>query len=176
MDAEIAAAVGCQVPAAVDVFLAVAETGAEDARDALVPGKLHEGLRIGNADQLGGFRPVADILAVAVDEEVRGRAIDELEALLRRPLPMVGRDALADDAARHRDELIVDVRDAELVDFLSHLPNEIAAARCIDVFFEICRRLHGTHSLFARVATDLHSAFMHSFRRALPLSSVQLHG
>ena len=68
------------MPAGIDLLLAVAEAGAEDAGDALVPGQLHEGLGIGNADQLGGLGAIADVVPVAVDEEIRGRAIDQLEA------------------------------------------------------------------------------------------------
>src|SRR3990172_8405958 len=109
------------MPAALVVFLAIAEAGAEHARNALVPRQLNERLGIGNADQLGGLGAVADVLAVAIAEEVCGRTIDELEALRRRALPVIRGDALADDAARHRDELIVDVGDAELVDLLAHL-------------------------------------------------------
>src|SRR5262249_55072160 len=96
--AEVAAAVGGQMPARIDLLLAVAEAGAEDAGDALVPGKLHEGLGIGNADQLGGLGAVADIVLVAVDEEIGGRSIDQLEALFRDALPVIRRHALADDA------------------------------------------------------------------------------
>src|SRR5690606_40045066 len=61
-DAQVAAAIRGQVPSRVDLLLAVPEAGAEDPRDALVPGQLHEGFRIGDADQLGGFRPVADVV------------------------------------------------------------------------------------------------------------------
>ena len=71
-------------PPGIDILLPIAETGAEDARDSLVPGKLHECLRIGNADEFGRLRPVADILPVAIDEEVRRRAVDELESALGR--------------------------------------------------------------------------------------------
>ena len=142
VDAQIAAAVGRQMTAALVVLLAIAEAGAEHPRHPLVPGQLHERLGIGNADQLGGLGPVADVLSVAIREEVGRRSIDELEALLRRALPVVGRNALADDAARHRDELIVDVSDAELVDLLAHLPDEIAAAGRVDVILEIACRVH----------------------------------
>ena len=69
-DAEVAAAIGRQMAARIDLLLAVAEAGAEDAGNALVPGQLTKGLGIGNADQLGGFRAIADVVPVAVDEQV----------------------------------------------------------------------------------------------------------
>src|SRR5438270_13145994 len=97
-DAQVAPAVRCQMSAGIDPLLAIAEAGAEDPGHALVPGQLNEGFRVGDADQFRGLRTVADVIAVAVDEEIGRRAIDELEAALRDALPMVGRDALADDA------------------------------------------------------------------------------
>ena len=136
-DAQVAAAVRGQVPAGIDLLLAVAEAGAEDAGDALVPGQLHEGLGIGNADQLGGLGTVADVVLVAVDEQVGGRAVDQLEAALGDRFPMIGRDALADDAAGHRDELIVDVGDAKLLDLGAHLLDEFLAAFLVYVGLEV---------------------------------------
>ena len=103
--AEITAGVGRQECSGPLALLAVAEQRAPHARHPLVPRELHEGLRLGDADQLGGLRPIAEIFAAAVDEEIHGGAIDELEALLRHALPVIGRDALAHDAAGHRHEL-----------------------------------------------------------------------
>ena len=128
MDAQIAAAIRGQMAAGIDLLFAVAEAGAEHAGDALVPGQLHEGLGIGNADQLRGLGAVADVVLVAVDEEVRGRTIDQLEAPLRDRLPVICRNALADDAAGDRHELIVDVADAELLDLGADLLDELFAA------------------------------------------------
>ena len=62
-----------------------------------IPGERHERLGLGHADQLGRLRAVPDVLAVTIDEEVRGRAVDELEALpaivsqcvAGTPLPMI---------------------------------------------------------------------------------------
>src|SRR5262249_37365682 len=136
-DTQVAAAIGGQVAAGVHFFLAIAEAGAEDAGDALVPGQLAEGLGIWNADQLGGLRAVADIVAVPIDKQVGGRAVDQREATLGDGLPVIGRDALADDAARHRYELIVDVSDAELLDLGSHLLDEFLAAFLVYVSLEI---------------------------------------
>ena len=79
-EAQIAAAVGFQMTAGVLPLLPVAEASAEDPRDPLVPGKLHEGLRVRYPHQLGGLGAVADIVGVAVREEVGRRAVDELEA------------------------------------------------------------------------------------------------
>ena len=94
---------------AVLALLAVAEADAPDARDARVPRKRLERLRLGHADELGGLRPVSDVVAVAVGEEVRGGAVDELESLLRDRLPVLRRDALAHDPAGDGEELVVDV-------------------------------------------------------------------
>ena len=94
---QVATAVRRQERAAVLDVLAPAEAGAEDARGLRVPGQRAERLRLGDADELGRLGAVADVLAVAVDEEVRGGAVDELEALARdvsqcgagTPLPMI---------------------------------------------------------------------------------------
>ncbi len=66
--AQIAAAIRRQKSAGVFPLLAVAEQGAEHARHALVPGKLHEGFGLRNANELGRFRAVAHIFAAAVQE------------------------------------------------------------------------------------------------------------
>src|SRR6185503_9197261 len=87
-----------------------------------------------------GFRAVADILLVAVDEQVGSGAVDQLEAALGGRFPMVGGDALADDASRHRDELVVDVGDAQFLDLLPHLLNKLGAARLLDMGFQIGHR------------------------------------
>jgi hypothetical protein len=86
--AKIAATVRRQVAAALVVLLAVAEAGAENACDPLVPRQLDERLRVGDANQLGCLGPIPDILAVPVGEQVRGRAIDELKPFLSSALPM----------------------------------------------------------------------------------------
>ncbi len=130
--AQVAAAIGGEEGTGIFTLLAIAEEGAEHARHALVPGQLHEGFRFGNADELGGLRAVAKILAAAVHEEVDGGAVDELEAAIGDVLPVVGRNALAHDAAGDRHELEVEVLDAERVDLLAHLLDEISAPRSLD--------------------------------------------
>ena len=118
-----------QVPAAVRgeerarflALLAVAEQRAPQARHPLVPRELAEGLRLGDPDQLLVLRTVAEVLAVAVEEEVDGRAVHELEAPLGDALPVIGGNALAADASGDRNELQVQVVDAEPVDHLAHL-------------------------------------------------------
>jgi len=50
---------------------------------------------------------------------------------------MIGGNTFADDAARYRDELVVDVGDAELVDFFPHLLDEIVAPGRTDMGFQI---------------------------------------
>ena len=42
---------------------------------------------------------------------------------------MIGRDALADDAAGNGDELQIEIFDAELVDLFPHLFDEVVTAR-----------------------------------------------
>ena len=85
--AEIAARIGGQEGAGIVALLAVAEQRAPEPRHPLVPGELHEGLGLGDADQLGRLRPVAEIVAAPVEEQVHGGAVDELEALLRHRFP-----------------------------------------------------------------------------------------
>ena len=113
---QVPAAVRAQEGAAVLALLAVAEADAPDAGDSLVPGQHVERLWLGDADELRRLRPVADVVAVAVGEEVRRRAVDELEALLRDRLPVLRGNALAHDAAGDGGELVVDVLDALGVD------------------------------------------------------------
>jgi hypothetical protein len=95
---------------------------------------------VGGPAQPAGPRAVAVVIAVAVDEQVRGRPVDELEALLREPLPVRRRGALAHDPTRHRDELVVDVFDAKLVDLGANLLHQFLAAGLIDVLFQIGHR------------------------------------
>ncbi len=135
--AEIAAGVRREEGARLPALLAVAEQRAPEPRHALVPGELHEGLGLGNADQLGRFGAIAKIVAVPVEEEVHGGAVDELEALPRDALPMVGRDALAHDAAGDRHELQIEVLDAELVDLAADLFDKLLALRIVDEALDI---------------------------------------
>ena len=136
---EVVAAVGREVGAAVLDVLAAAEAGAPDARDLGVPRQHLERLGLGQADELGGLGAVADVLAVPVDEEVGGRAVDELEALARHRLPVRGGHALAHDPARDRDELVVDVRHARSVDLLAHVLDQLIAPRGTHELFEVGR-------------------------------------
>ena len=129
--AEIAAGIGGQEGAGIDALLAVAEQRAPEPRHPFVPRELHEGLRLWDADQLGGLRPVAEIVAAPVDEQVHGGAVDELEALLGDRFPVVGRNTLAHDAAGDRYELQIQIFDAELVDLLANLGDELLSARRI---------------------------------------------
>ena len=146
-DAEVAAAIRAQMTARILALFAVPEAGAEDACDALVPGQLHEGLRVGQADQLRRFRAIADIVLAAIDEEIGGRPVDELEALFRNCFPMVGGNALADNAAGDRNELIVDVFDTECVDLGAYLFDEFFAPFLCDVCLKVS---HLTLSLLRR--------------------------
>ena len=116
---EVAAAVGGQEAARILPLLPVAEAGAPDAGRLRVPRQRHEGVRLRDPDELRRLRPVADVLAVPVDEQVGRRAVDELEALGRHRLPVLRRDALAHDPARDGGELVVDVGDPQAVDLLA---------------------------------------------------------
>ena len=136
---QVRAAVGGEEGARVLALLAVAEAGHPDARDAVVPRERHERLRLGDADELRGLGAVADVVAVPVGEEVRRRAVDELEALAGDRLPVGSRHALAHDAAGDRGELVVDVRDPQLVDLLADLGDLLVATLGADEGFEIGR-------------------------------------
>jgi hypothetical protein len=118
---KIAARIGGKERSRLIPLLAVTEQRAPKPRHSLVPGELHEGLWLGNADQLRRFRPIAEILAAPVEEQVHGSAVDELEALARHAFPMVCRNALAADATRDRHELQIEILDAEFVDLLADL-------------------------------------------------------
>jgi len=85
-----------------------------------------------DADQLGGLGPVAEIVAAPVEEQIHGGAVDELEALLRHALPVVSRNALATDAAGDREELQIEIFNAELVDLFPDLLDQFLAARRLD--------------------------------------------
>ena len=73
-------------------------------------------------------RAEADVVAVAVGEEVRGRAVDELVALLGDLREEARDDALAHDAAGDRDLLEEDVLDALGLDASRELLDLLAAA------------------------------------------------
>ena len=139
MALEVAAAVGGEERGGILALLAVAEADAPDARHLRVPGKRLERVRLGHADELGRLGAVADVVAVAVGEEVRGRAVDELEALLRDRLPVLRRDALAHDAAGHGGELVVDVRDPLGVDAPADVLHEIRASIRSDEALQVGR-------------------------------------
>jgi hypothetical protein len=70
------------------------------ARDARIPGQHLEGVEVRHRGELGLLGAEADVVAVAVGEEVRGRAVDELIALLGHLREERRDDALAHDAAR----------------------------------------------------------------------------
>ena len=134
---QVAPAVRRQVGPAVDLFLLPAEQRAEDARGPLVPRKHFEGLGLGDAHQLTRLWPIADVIPLAVDEQVGRRAVDELKARARDPIPVRGRDALAHDAPGDGHELVVHVFDALGVDARTHLADGGVAPRCADQPFQI---------------------------------------
>jgi hypothetical protein len=137
---EVPATVGREERGRILALLAVAEAAAPHARDLRVPRQRLERLGLGEPDELGCLGAVADVVAVAVGEEVRRRAVDELEALLRDRLPVLRRDALAHDAAGDGGELVVDVRDPLGVDALTHVLHELRAPLGTDEALQVGRR------------------------------------
>src|SRR5262249_14021541 len=121
----------------IDLLFAVSKEGAEDTPHAPVPRQLDKGLRIGYADELGSLRAITDIAAMAIQKQVSGCSIDQLEAALRDLLPVVGRNTLTDDAAGDRDKLVVDVVDAQFIDFGADLSDQIVTAFGPDVSFQL---------------------------------------
>ncbi len=137
--AQVRATVGREERSGALALLPVAEARAPDAGNLRVPRQGLERLRLGDADELGRLGPVADVVAVPVGEQVRGRAVDELEALLGHPLPVRSRHALAHDPAGHRGELVVDVGDALGVDAPTDVGHECVPTFRLDEALEICR-------------------------------------
>jgi hypothetical protein len=121
----------------------LAELYAEHPGDLRVPRELAERVRVGQAHQLAGLGPVADVLALAVDEQVRGRPVPELEAAARDGLPVVGGHPLAHDPAGNGDELVVDVRDPAVVDLTTDLGDGLVPAILCDMALQV-----GGHRVF----------------------------
>ncbi len=109
---------------------------AEDARDPRVPRELAEGVEVGDRRELGLLGAEADVAVLAVDEQVGGRAVDELVAVLRDLLPHGRGDALAVHMARDRDLLEEDVPDPVLVDEPADLADLRAAAGVVPRLFQ----------------------------------------
>src|SRR5262249_26394268 len=65
----------------------------------------------------------------------------QLEAALGDGLPVVRGDALADDAPRHRHELIIDVGDPRLIDLGADPPDQLVAAFHLSIRLEISHRI-----------------------------------
>ncbi len=125
---EVAPAVRREERAAVDFLFPPAEQRAPHTGGLGIPRQDVEGLGFGDPDQLACFRPVADVIAVAVGEQVGGGPVHQLEAGVRDALPVGGGDALAHDATRHRDELVVHVLDALFDDLALHRLDRLGAA------------------------------------------------
>ena len=104
---------------------------AEDSRDTLVPRELRKRVEVGDRRELGFLGAEADVAVLPVDEQVGGRAVDELVALLGDLLPLRRDDALAVDVTRDRDLLEEDVLDAALVDQLADLPDLLQPIRIV---------------------------------------------
>ena len=125
---QVASAIRGQECARVLSLLAVAEQGAPHARNPLVPRQLAEGLRLRDAHQFLLVRSVPEVFAVAVQEQVDGRAVDQLETALGDGFPMIRRNALAADPSCDRHELEIQILDTQLVDLAAHLLDQIVPA------------------------------------------------
>mmetsp|Transcript_23311 Transcript_23311/g.40480 ORF Transcript_23311/g.40480 Transcript_23311/m.40480 type:complete len:522 (-) Transcript_23311:58-1623(-) len=136
--AQVAPAIRRQIPAGIFLFLPVAEQRAVKPADLGRPGQLHEGFRLGNADQLGRLGPIAHVIARAVGEQVHRGAVNQLEPLLGDTFPVIRRNTLAHDLAGDRHELQVKILDPQLVDLLAHLLDLFVAPRRLYESFQIC--------------------------------------
>src|ERR1700678_3685285 len=93
MDApQVAAAIRSKKRAGLLRFLTVAETSAKDPADSFVPWQLDESFRIRNAHQLGSLGPIADVITMAVHEQVGHRSVDQLKTVLSHLFPVVRRN------------------------------------------------------------------------------------
>ena len=125
---QVPAAIGGEEATGVLALLSVAEADAPDTCDPVVPREHLEGLGLGQTDELGRLGAVADVVGVPVGEEVCGRAVDELEALLCHRVPVGRRHAFAHDPAGDRGELVVDVLDSLAIDPLPDLRDLLVAS------------------------------------------------
>ena len=123
------------------------------ARDARVPGQHLERVEVGHRGQLGLLRAEADVVAVAVREQVRGGAVDELVALLGDLREERRDDALAHHAAGDRDLLEEDVLDALGLDAARDLLDPLAPARLVARLLERRRRGRDPAAIAARSST-----------------------
>ena len=129
---QVATAVGGEEGAAVYFFLAAPEQRAPNTGRLGIPRQRHERLGLADADELAGLGAVADVVAVTVDEEVRGGAIDKLKALARNHPEVLGGNPLAHDPTGHRDELAVQVPDAVRFDAGLDFGNLLFSSVCAD--------------------------------------------
>src|SRR5919201_2693057 len=124
---------------------------AEDPRDPGVPRKRPERVDVRDGGELGLLRPEADVAVLLVHEEVGGRAVDELVAGFRDPLPLRRRDALPIDVPGDRDLLEEDVLDPVFVDVLADLVDLLSADVIVPFLLErrvrICDRALREHLL-----------------------------
>jgi hypothetical protein len=113
---------------------------AEHARDARIPRQDGERVEVGDGGELGLLGAEADVVAVAVGEEVRRRAVDELVALLGDLREEARDHALAHHAAGDGDLLEEDVLDALGLDAPRELLDLLAAAGLVARLLERRRR------------------------------------
>ena len=94
---------------------------AVDPRDSLIPRQHGERVEVGDRCQLGFLGTEADVVAVAVGEQVGRGAVDELVAALGDLRKERRHDALAHHPARDRDLLEEHVLDPTLLDQMRQL-------------------------------------------------------
>ena len=132
---------------------------AVDAGDPLVPGQDREGVEVGDRGQLGLLGPEADVVVLAIGEEVSGGPVDELVAALGDLREPARNDSLAVDVAADRDLLEEDVLDPLALDQLGDLGDLLGAPGGLA---SLLQRLRGGLDL-GRVEHSLH------LRRDVPL-------
>ena len=134
---EVSAAIRGQKRSAVHLLFASAEESTKHARCLVVPRQAHEGLDLGDADQFLRLGSVADVVTVAIDEQVCGRSVDELEALAGDRSEVLCRDAFAHDSAGDRDELAIEVLNPVSFDLSLDLGYLCLPAFCLDELFYV---------------------------------------
>ena len=132
---EVLAAVGVEQVTGLGVVAVAVHAG-----DPLVPGEHGERVEVGHRRELGLLGPKPDVVAMAVGEQVRGGAVDELVALLRDLREERRHDALAHHAAGDRHLLEEHVLDALLLDPARDLLDLLASSGSVPSLLERRRR------------------------------------
>ena len=135
--AEIPAAIGRQKRARFLAFLPISEQRAVETTDARFPRQLHEGFRLGDADEFSCFRAIAEVVPRPVGKKIDSRTIDELEAFPRDAFPMVCGDSLPHDLSGDRNELQIKIFDSAFIDQITNFLDLVSPTRRINKSLEI---------------------------------------